>query len=401
MNNASERSSLTLGGFPLSAVGFVDCMLSEAVRVFASDIHIELCRASTRLRYRLDGVLTVVESGSFLFEQYPAVVTRIRILSSLDIAEKRLPQDGRFSYVCEHGTVDVRVSILQTVSGERIALRLLRVDAEDEDFESIGLARHETVVLERAVNAGQGMVLVTGPTGSGKTTTLYTMLSHINVSGINILTVEDPVERRLEGVGQVQVNEVAGLGFSGALRAFLRQDPEVILIGEIRDYETADIAFKAALTGHLVLSTLHTRDSAAAVARLMNIGLSRELVSSAVTLIIAQRLVRIVCSECKTPDQLQLDLLKSLGFAGKELLNVKLFRGAGCDCCAWTGYRGRRSIFEMLRVDERVRENICRGASADGILRLLADQGGVRLMQTRRKLLLSGVIDLAEYLRQG
>ena len=400
MNDVSAKG-LSLSGFPLSVVGFVDCMLTQAVRVFASDVHVELGRTDTRLRYRLDGVLVKVETGSFLFEQYAAVVARIRILASLDIAERRLPQDGRFSYVCEHGTVDVRVSILRTVAGERVAMRLLRIDADNKDFESIGMTCREAAMVERAVRASQGMVLVTGPTGSGKTTTLYTALNYINVADVNILTVEDPVERRLNGVGQVQVNEAAGLGFSKALHAFLRQDPEVILVGEIRDYETADIAFKAALTGHLVLSTLHTKDSAAAIARLTNIGLPRYLVSGAVTLILAQRLVRVICPRCKAPDKPQPGLLGSMGFADGELADAQLFRGEGCGYCSWTGYRGRRGIFEMLQIDEKVRESICRDSSGDEVSRLLAGQGGMDLAWQRRRLLLAGVMDLAEYLRQN
>ena len=401
VSGAPAPKGLSLSGFPLSTVGFVDCVLTQAVRACASDVHIELTRVDTRLRYRLDGMLVKVETGSFLFEQYAAVVARIRILASLDIAEKRLPQDGRFSYVCEHGTVDVRVSILQTVAGERIAMRLLRIDASDEDFGSIGMTRSEADTVERAVRASQGMVLVTGPTGSGKTTTLYTALNYINVVDVNILTVEDPVERRLNGVGQVQVNEAAGLGFARALRAFLRQDPEVILIGEIRDYETADIAFKAALTGHLVLSTLHTMDSVAAIARLTNIGLPGYLVSGAVNLVLAQRLVRVICPRCKISDELQPALLRSMGFTDGELADARLFRGEGCERCSWTGYRGRRGVFEMLQVDEKVRESICRSASGDEISELLAGQGGVNLAHRRRKLLLEGVIDLAEYLRQS
>ncbi len=401
MSDVPTRKGLSLSGFPLSAVGFVDCMLTQAVRVLASDVHLELGRMDTRLRYRLDGMLVKVETGPFPFEQYAAVVARIRILASLDIAERRLPQDGRFSYVCEHGTVDVRVSILQTVAGERVAMRLLHIDADSEDFESIGMTRREAAIVERAVSASQGMVLVTGPTGSGKTTTLYTALNYINVVDVNILTVEDPVERRLHGVGQVQVNEAAGLGFSKALYAFLRQDPEVILVGEIRDYETADIAFKAALTGHLVLSTLHTMDSATAIVRLTNIGLPGYLVSGAVSLILAQRLVRVICSRCKTPDELRPELLGSMGFTDEELSDAQLFHGKGCEECSWTGYRGRRGVFEMLQVDAKVRESICRNSSGDEIARLLATQGGMNLARQRRRLLLAGIVDMAEYLRQN
>ncbi len=395
----AARGRVSLSGFPLSAAGFVECVLSQAVRTGASDIHIERCRTFARLRYRLDGMLVRVESGTFLFDEYSAVVTRIRILASLDIAERRLPQDGRFSYACEHGTVDVRVSVLQAVSGERIVLRILGAGPGSTDFAALGMARREVAACEQAVRASQGMVLVTGPTGSGKTTTLYTILNRINTEEINILAVEDPVERRLDGVGQVQVCEQVGLGFADALRAFLRQDPEVILVGEVRDRETADIAFKAALTGHLVLSTLHTKDSAATVARLMNIGLSSHLIGGALSLIVAQRLVRVICPGCKVEDAAAADLLKSMGFEDDELVQARLFRGGECADCAWTGYRGRRGIFEVLKVDQAVRDAIRLEAPADEIARLLVAQGGTSLAYARRRLLLTGAIGLAEYQR--
>ncbi len=396
---SGARTGLSLTGFPLSAVGFVDCALSQAVHTGASDVHLERGRAAARLRYRLDGMLVRVESGSFLFDEYAAVVTRIRILASLDIAERRLPQDGRFSYACEHGTVDVRVSILQAVSGERVVLRLLSAGPSDADFEALGMARREAATLERAVHASQGMVLVTGPTGGGKTTTLYAVLNRINTDKINVLAVEDPVERRLDGVGQVQVCEQFGLGFADTLRAFLRQDPEVILVGEIRDGETADIAFKAALTGHLVLSTLHTKDSAATITRLVNIGLSPYLVGSALSLVVAQRLVRVLCPRCKTEDGAPDELMKSPEIDDRELAAARLFRGDGCAHCAWTGYRGRRGVFEMLKIDGPVRDAMRREAHANEIAQLLAAQGGVSLTHSLRRLLLTGVIGFAEYQR--
>ena len=394
-----KHEGLSLTGFPLSAIGFVNAILSQAVGVNASDVHIERCRTFARLRYRLDGVLISVKSGSFLFEEYSAVVARIRILASLDIAERRSPQDGRFSHVCEHGTVDVRVSILQTVSGERIVLRLLNVGSDKKDFDALGMIPRQVAVVERAVREHQGMILVTGSTGSGKTTTLYTALNYINTEGINILTVEDPVERRFDGVGQVQINEQSGLGFATVLRAFLRQDPEVILVGEIRDLETADIAFKAALTGHLVLSTLHTKDSVATIVRLANIGLDHHLIGGALNLILAQRLVRVICEQCKIKDDMPVDLLKAMGFENDELIGAQLFRGKGCAHCAWTGYRGRYGIFEMLKIDEKMRDVIQHESPASEIRHLLAKQGGLTLEQSRRRLLLTSVIDLAEYQR--
>ena len=396
---SGARTNLSLEGFPLSAVGFVDCMLLQAVRTGASDVHIERHGASARLRYRLDGVLVKVDGGSFLFDEYAAVITRIRILASLDIAERRLPQDGRFSYTCEYGSVDVRVSVLHAVSGERIVLRILNAGPGDTDFEALGMVAGQANALDRAGRASQGMVLVTGPTGSGKTTTLYAMLNRVNTEEVSILAVEDPVERRLDGIGQVQVREQPGLGFADTLRAFLRQDPEVILVGEIRDGETADIAFKAALTGHLVLSTLHTRDSATTITRLVNIGLSPYLVASALSLVVAQRLVRVLCPRCRTEDVVSPELMRSLGFEGCETARAELFRGDGCAHCAWTGYRGRRGVFEVLEVNEQVRNAILHEASNDEIARLLAARGGMSIARSLRRLLLTGVIGLAEYQR--
>ena len=296
------------------------------------------------------------------------------------------------------------MSVLQAVSGERIVLRMLGAGPSGEDFESLGMARREAAVLERAVRSSQGMVLVTGPTGSGKTTTLYTTLNRINTDEISILAVEDPVERRMDGVGQVQVREQTGLGFADTLRAFLRQDPEVILVGEIRDFETADIAFKAALTGHLVLSTLHTRDSAATIARLSNIGLSQHLIGSALSLILSQRLVRVLCPKCKVEDGTPPNLLaeaEGRGGLGEavELDRAKIFRAGGCEDCSWTGYRGRRGVFELLAVDEKVRDAILCEAPAGEIARLLSGQGGVSLAQSCRRLLFAGTIGLAEYQR--
>ena len=403
----NARTGPSLEGFPLSATGFVECMLSQAVRTGASDIHLERGRTEARLRYRLGGVLVRVPCGLFLYDEYSAVVARIRIMAALDIAEHRLPQDGRFSYSCEHGTADVRVSVLQAVSGERIVLRLLGAGPSDADFSALGMARREVEILERVVRASQGLVLVTGPTGSGKTTTLYTALNRINTDEISILSVEDPVERRLDDIGQVQVHEQVGLGFADVLRAFLRQDPEVILVGEIRDFETADIAFKAALTGHLVLSTLHTRDSATTIARLSNVGLSRHLIGSALSLVLSQRLVRVLCPKCKVEDEAPAGLPAGVEGCGGpdgrgepvEPDRLNFFRAGGCEDCAWTGYRGRRGVFELLAVGDKVRDAILREAPAGEIARLLTGQGGMSLSHSCRRLLLAGVISLAEYQR--
>jgi len=311
---APAARRLTLTG-QASAVVFVEQMLRQAVAFGASDAHLEKYEHCARLRYRLDGVLRRIETGAFLFREYTSVSTRIKLLAGLDIAEHRLPQDGRFSFTCEHGAADVRVSVVPLISGERIVLRILDSGGFDSALDRLGMDGAELALFRRALRMSQGMILVTGPTGSGKTTTLYAALRELNGElngelggelggepggapggeGINILTAEDPVERRIEGINQVEVRESIGLGFADALRAFLRQDPEVILVGEIRDLETADIAMKAGLTGHLVMSTLHTASVAGTITRLVNIGLPEYLVGAALTLVVSQRLVRAIC----------------------------------------------------------------------------------------------------------
>ena len=283
---------------------FGNKLITEAINLGASDIHIECFRDSAQVRFRVDGILKIMDSYSkFLHENYSAVVARIKIISKLDIAERRVPQDGASTFKSETKEIDLRVSILPTKNNERIVMRILNKDAGDKALSDLGFESNDLEKLIKAISSPQGMLLVTGPTGSGKTTTLYSVLKHINKPGMNILTAEDPVEYEMEGVGQVQVKEAIGYTFEEALRSFLRQDPEVILVGEIRDKATVDIALKAALTGHLVFSTLHTNDAPSSITRLVNMGTPNYLISAALTLIMAQRLARKSCLDCRVIDE--------------------------------------------------------------------------------------------------
>jgi len=376
---------------------FVEAMLHQALSYNASDIHIERYEAHTRLRYRLDGVLQAVQSDEFMQDQYTGIVSRIKLLAGLDIAECRLPQDGRFSFDYERGAVDIRVSIVPLISGERIVLRLLDSGGFTPRLEALGMNERTLNLMRRTLKSNQGMLLVTGPTGSGKTTTLYAGIHTINDPSINILTVEDPVEYKIAGVNQVEVKEAIGLDFSSALRAFLRQDPEVILVGEIRDHETADIAVKAALTGHLVMSTLHTRNITGTIARLINIGLPAYLVGAALNLIVCQRLLRKICLHCKSP-------CESIPPALEPQLNGKgapqFYYGVGCKHCRYTGFSSRQAVYEMMAVDDELRHVISNytNSPADADQQLRAHYTAT-LRQAGIELLLEGIISPEEYLR--
>ena len=401
---AARRLALT---GQASAVVFVEQMLRQAVAFGASDAHLEKYERCARLRYRLDGVLRRIETGAFLFNEYTSVSTRIKLLAGLDIAEHRLPQDGRFSFACEHGAADVRVSAVPLISGERIVLRLLDSGGFDSALDRLGMGGGELALFRRALRMSQGMILVTGPTGSGKTTTLYAALRELNGElsgelsgefngeGINILTAEDPVERRIEGINQVEVRESIGLGFADALRAFLRQDPEVILVGEIRDLETADIAMKAGLTGHLVMSTLHTASVAGTITRLVNIGLPEYLVGAALTLVVSQRLVRAICPRCREPCPAQAlpPLPPALGAA-------QLHHGRGCAHCHHTGHAGRRAVYEMVMMDEDLRRAVSGYSTAPAkVTQQVNERRLCSLEEAGLKLLREGVISPAEYVR--
>ena len=382
-------------------INFGNKLITEAINLGASDIHIECFRGSAQVRFRVDGILKIMDKYSkFLFENYNAVAARIKIISKLDIAERRIPQDGASTFKSETKEIDLRVSILPTKNNERIVMRILNKDAGDKALTDLGFESKDLDKLVKAITSPQGMVLVTGPTGSGKTTTLYSVLKHINKPGMNILTAEDPVEYEMEGVGQVQVKEAIGYTFEEALRSFLRQDPEVILVGEIRDKATVDIALKAALTGHLVFSTLHTNDAPSSITRLINMGTPNYLISAAVTLIMAQRLARKTCLDCRALDEnITPKLLNSIGFLPEQSARAKIYKGTGCEGCGGSGYKGRMGIYEILEIENELKAGILSNLQQTE-LNAIAKKNGFRTMQDMgQDLLLSGDLSFAEYER--
>ncbi len=381
-------------------IRFVDDVLVKAIKNGSSDIHIEHYRAGPRIRLRLDGVMTVEkEFEKFLIKNYPAVVTRLKIMAETNISERRLPQDGAIQFNHKGNECDFRVSFLPTKYGERVVLRLLKKEAIQLQLEKLGFEKDHLEKIKSAITAPQGLILVTGPTGSGKTTTLYSCLNHINKEGLNILTAEDPVEYELHGVSQVQVKEDIGLTFASALRSFLRQDPEVILVGEIRDKETADIAIKAALTGHLVLSTLHTNDSISTVTRLINMGVPSYLIASALTLVLGQRLARSNCPHCKKNEQIDPKLLNDIGFSIEEASRVTLFKCKGCSKCERKGYKGRQGIYEVLNMTPKLHEAVLRNASNVELNQIAKKEGYISMQEMGRSLLIQGAISFEEYQR--
>lgn len=380
---------------------FGNKLIADAVNLGASDIHIESFRNSSLVRFRVDGILRVMDKFTeFLHANYQAVVARIKIISKLDIAERRVPQDGACSFKSDTKEVDLRVSILPTKNNERIVMRILSKEAGDKALSDLGFSAKDLDKLIKAITSPQGMVLVTGPTGSGKTTTLYSVLKHINKPGMNILTAEDPVEYEMEGIGQVQIKESIGYTFEEALRSFLRQDPEVILVGEIRDKATVDIALKAALTGHLVFSTLHTNDAPSSITRLINMGTPSYLISAALTLIMAQRLARRTCLECRVIDEhITPKLLNSIGFLPEQSSRAKIYKGKGCEVCGNLGYKGRMGIYEILEIDREMKAGILSNLQQNE-LTALAKKNGFKTMQDMgQELLLSGDLSFAEYER--
>ena len=382
-------------------INFGDKVIGEAIDMGASDIHIEAFRNTSAVRFRVDGILKIMDKFTkFLHNNYNAVVTRVKIISKLDIAERRMPQDGASTFKRGDKEVDMRISILPTKNNERIVMRILNKDAGDKALNELGFETNDLKKLTKAVTSPQGMVLVTGPTGSGKTTTLYSILKHINKPSMNILTAEDPVEYELEGIGQVHVREDIGFTFASALRSFLRQDPQVILVGEIRDKDTVDIALKAALTGHLVFSTIHTNDAPSTITRLQNMGTPNYLISAALSLIMAQRLARKICSECKIIDENATPkLLNSIGFLPEQSSRAKIYKGKGCDHCNKTGYKGRMGIYEILEVTKELKHGILSNLGQNE-LEALAKKGGFRTMHSMgHDLLLSGDLSFAEYER--
>jgi type IV pilus assembly protein PilB len=381
---------------------FVNALIFDAVNKGASDIHIELYKDSAALRYRIDGVLQErKEFKQFLFDNYSAITTRIKIMAFLDISERRLPQDGAIATpLPDSRDIDLRVSVLPTVFGERLVMRILDREGVSFDLDKLGFPEKEYKDVIAAFDAAQGMVLVTGPTGSGKSTTLYGALRRLNKPNINILTAEDPVEFTIEGVGQVQIRDDIGLTFSQALRSFLRQDPEVILVGEIRDKDTADISIKASLTGHLVLSTLHANDAISTIVRLVNMGIPGYLIGAALTLVIAQRLARKICTHCKQVHEGDhYALLMDLGFKEADAKKAKPYIGKGCSHCSNTGYKGRNGIYEVLKISDKLRASIVGDASATTLKEIAISEGFRSLQDVGQQLVLDGVLTIDEYQR--
>jgi len=379
-------------------VKLVNSLITDAVRKGASDIHIEPYERSMRVRFRIDGVLHEMMAPPFKFK--PAIISRLKIMAELDIAERRTPQDGRIKIKVLNRTIDLRVSSLPTVFGEKIVMRILDKANLNIDLENLGFEPKAMEVFLPAIKNPYGMVLVTGPTGSGKTTTLYSALSRINTPEVNVMTAEDPVEYNLDGINQVLVNDDIGLTFAAALRAFLRQDPNIVMVGEIRDYDTASIAVKAALTGHLVLSTLHTNDAPSTIGRLIDMGVEPFLVSSSVNLVLAQRLVRRVCNSCRRSIELKPEVLRELQLAPQELANAKLSDGAGCVDCNNTGYRGRQGVYEVMPLTPRLRDLVLERAPASEVKQGAIEDGMLTLRRDALEKLKRGITTAEEVLKE-
>ena len=389
--NAAEMSSAVEEA---PVVKLVNLILAEAIRKGASDIHIEAYEKKFRVRYRIDGSLYEVMSPPMRLRA--ALTSRIKIMSQLDISERRVPQDGRIKLKLKDREVDLRVSPLPCLFGEKVVMRVLDKSNLTLDLAKLGFAERAYKHFTDAISSPWGMVLVTGPTGSGKTTTLYSALHQINTIDTNIMTAEDPVEYNLMGINQVHVREEVGLTFPAALRSFLRQDPDIIMVGEIRDGETAEIAVKAALTGHLVLSTLHTNDAPSTINRLLNMGIEPFLVASSVVLILAQRLARRICTECKEPQDVAKDTLINLGMPPDVAAKAKVYHGKGCPNCNGTGYRGRLALYEVMPIDEGIRKLIFSGANADEIKKSAVKSGMDTLRMSGIRKALEGLTTVEE-----
>ena len=379
-------------------IKLVNLMLSQAVKDRASDIHIEPSQTKLKIRYRVDGILYDMLSPPKHIQS--SLISRVKIMASMNIAEKRLPQDGRIEIRIGDKNIDIRVSTIPTAFGERVVLRLLDKTNILLRVSDLGMKKENLKIFDRLIRSAYGIILVTGPTGSGKTTTLYAALTSINKTDVNIITIEDPVEYQIEGVGQIQVNPKIDLTFAKGLRSIVRQDPDVILVGEIRDLETAEIAIQSALTGHLVFSTLHTNDSASAVTRLIDMGLEPFLVTSSVIGILAQRLVRQICPDCKEAYTADEESLQSIGITPEMAAGRQIYRGAGCSTCIQTGYKGRTGIFELMIMDDRVKNLILKTSDANAIKRLAVQEGGmITLRQDGAKRVLDGTTTIEEVFR--
>ena len=401
-NEEIDLSTLSRMSEDAPVVRLVNVLLVDALRRGASDIHIEPYEKELRIRFRIDGVLYDVMHPPLKLRD--ALISRVKIMSKLDISEKRLPQDGRIKIKVKVDArsreLDFRVSTLPTLFGEKVVLRLLDKENLMLDMTKLGFEPESLVKFQRNIARPYGMVLVTGPTGSGKTNTLYSALQSLNTIQTNIMTAEDPVEFNLMGINQVQMKEQIGLNFAAALRSFLRQDPNIILVGEIRDFETAEIAIKAALTGHLVLSTLHTNDAPSTISRLMNMGIEPFLVATSVNLIQAQRLIRRVCKDCKAEHTSPAEALIEVGFSAEEAKTLKTFKGKGCATCNNTGYKGRIGLYEVMEVTDEVRELILIGASALELRKKAIEDGMITLRESGLHKIRAGVTTIEEVVRE-
>jgi type IV pilus assembly protein PilB len=404
---AAEEQEMDLAALERAAeeapiIKLVNLVLTDAVKRGASDIHIEPYEKELRVRFRVDGILQEVMNPPLKLRD--AIASRIKIMSKLDISEKRLPQDGRIMIKYRKGggikELDFRVSTVPTLHGEKIVMRLLDKENLRLDMTKLGFERESLDKYERSILRPYGMVLVTGPTGSGKTNTLYSSVARLNTIETNIMTAEDPVEFQLQGINQVQMKEQIGLNFAAALRAFLRQDPNIILVGEIRDFETAEIAVKAALTGHLVLSTLHTNDAPSTISRLMNMGVEPFLVATSVNLICAQRLVRRVCQECKEPLEIPPQALIDAGYSPEEAGSTVIYHGRGCAKCNKGGYKGRVGLYEVMEITDDLRELILVGASAVELKKKALEQGMISLRRSGLTKVAAGQTTLEEVVRE-
>lgn len=380
-------------------VKLVDSIIADAIRLGASDIHFECYEKRIRVRYRIDG--TLQEKAPIPFKYRAAIVSRMKIMADLDISERRLPQDGRIKVKIGERTVDLRVSVLPTIFGEKVVMRILDPKSLMVDLTKLGFPDLALSNFKKAINLPYGMILVTGPTGSGKTTTLYSAIKTLNTSDVNILTAEDPVEFNFDGINQVLVRSNIGLTFAVGLRSFLRQDPDIIMVGEIRDGETADIAIKAALTGHLVFSTLHTNDAPSTINRLVDMGVPTYLVAASTKLIMAQRMIKKICNFCKKEEKVTQEIIEMLQLPPEQAKDIKIFKGAGCNECNGTGYSGRTGIFEVMPMSSVIEKMIVRGASTAEIRQQAVKEGMLPLRVAAIEKLRKGITTVEQVISQS
>ncbi len=397
LSEIEETTDLLEDTSDAPVVKLVNLMLSQAVKARASDIHIEHSQHKLRIRHRVDGILYDMLSPPKHIQS--ALISRIKIMAKMNIAEKRLPQDGRIKIRIADKNIDIRVSTIPVAFGERVVLRLLDKTNVLLKVTDLGMPETDQAAFEQLISSPHGIILVTGPTGSGKTTTLYAALSTINKTDINIITIEDPIEYQIDGIGQIQTNSKIDLTFAKGLRSIVRQDPDVILVGEVRDLETAEIAIQSALTGHLVFSTLHTNDSAGAVTRLIDMGIEPFLVTSSVTAILAQRLVRVICPHCREAYTPHLESLQKIGITPEMSEGATIYRGRGCPACLDTGFRGRTGIFEFMLLDEKIKNLILETSDANALKRAAIEGGMTTLRRDGAQKVLKGITTIEEVFR--